>query len=216
MHRNTFFEKDFIDNILFNTEFELSSTMFIFEDMDWKSLVWFFKSMNITLSGGSTVKRHLLSTIHMRLSRFLLILEGFKPSFNNTLLSNNYNNIIHYHNSIENFSKNKDIFIIRNLIKNMEVFDNNEIDRRLYLLYKTMPYFFGKIVKRFETFNSEKKDETIKTICDLIFDNNFDQELKVRWRVSPIELEKDFYIKLKISDNHHHYNSKSKNNESKP
>jgi hypothetical protein len=74
-----------------------------------KILVNRFKKLDIVLSGGSTVKRHLLSPIHMRLSRFLLILEGYQVSFDKTIDSFQINNLIHSVNVVENFSKNKNI-----------------------------------------------------------------------------------------------------------
>lgn len=52
----------------------LNNCYFIFEQTNWVSLQIIFRSLNIDLSGGSTSRRHLLSTADVHLSIFLNLL----------------------------------------------------------------------------------------------------------------------------------------------
>jgi hypothetical protein len=142
-----FFTIKFTDELFFNFNSDLSTKIFFFEYTQWKILVRKFHDLGITLSGGSTTKRHLLSPVHMRLSSFLFIIEGYQESLDNTITSYQLNNLVHSFNVIENFSKNNDIWKLRNLIKKLDKYNEDEIDIRLFLLNKINPYYIKNLTE---------------------------------------------------------------------
>lgn len=95
-----FFTSSFFEKYIYAKKSKLIENVFIFEDLDWKGLVYHFKSLNITLSGGSTVKRHVLSPVQINLSRFLIGTEGLIESHSSTKESFKLSNIIHKKNLI--------------------------------------------------------------------------------------------------------------------
>jgi hypothetical protein len=141
-----------------------------------KILVNRFKKLDIVLSGGSTVKRHLLSPIHMRLSRFLLILEGYQVSFDKTIDSFQINNLIHSVNVVENFSKNKNIWKLRNAIKNTKKFNNEDIDTSIYLLNKIEPYFTETYFEKIEN----NPNISFEQIGELIIKTDFEDGIRFK------------------------------------
>lgn len=76
-----------------------------------------FRSIGITLSGGSVVKRQNFSTLHLNMARFILGTAGLIDSHNLTQESFRLSNTMHKKNLIENFSKNKKIWLIREKIR---------------------------------------------------------------------------------------------------
>jgi hypothetical protein len=131
---HAFFTKSYTDELFFDTQTNLSFKIFIFESTQWKVLVNNFKNIGIGLSGGLTTKRHVLSHVQMKLTRFLLILEGWTKSYENTTTSYKIHNIMHSNNIIDNFSKNKIIWEIRQKFKTLINYDNVALDKRLFLL----------------------------------------------------------------------------------
>lgn len=138
INSKVFFTENYTNNMFLEDDYDWNSKIFIFDDTPWNSLVNKFKSLGISLSGGSTVKRHLLSPIHMRLSRLLLIFEGHDKSYIRTIDSYKLNTIVHSKNSIKNFSKNKNILKLRNIFKNVEGY-TKDWDLWLFLIFKTHP-----------------------------------------------------------------------------
>lgn len=99
---HAFFNQYFIDELFFEENSDLSYKIFIFESTQWKVLVNTFKKIGVVLSGGSSVKRHVLSPVQMKLSRFLFLLEGWKKSYDNTKTSFFINNIMNNYNLLNN------------------------------------------------------------------------------------------------------------------
>nr|QWO71400.1 RNA polymerase [Lyophyllum semitale] len=54
-----------------------SRTVYIFEDISWENIVLLLKLSDLYISGGSSSKRHLISTVQVNLIEFLLALENF-------------------------------------------------------------------------------------------------------------------------------------------
>lgn len=196
-----FFTKSFIDENIFNLNVSLSSRIFIFEDSHWKFLVNRFKDLDIILSGGSNVKRHHLSPVHMKLSRLLLVLEGNHKSFNRTINSYDMESLIQGFNNIKNFSKNEDIWELRNALKNLEKYKTkgDEIDFRLFLLNKYNPenikYFACNIVK-----SNNNIGLSIDELADEIFNVNLDGGGMFDPKIEP-----HFKEKLEYFDQKYHF-----------
>ena len=111
---NLFFSEQFIYKFLLNKDFKNLNKIFIFDDLDWKGLVQKFKSLNITLSGGSTVLRHSISPVQLNLIKFILDIESEEYSAERIIKNTfNLNKIIHKKNLIETFSKDHKIWLIR-------------------------------------------------------------------------------------------------------
>lgn len=199
-----FFTEKYTNEMFLDKDYDWNSKIFVFDDTPWNSLVNKFKSLGISLSGGSTVKRHLLSPIHMRLSRFLLILEGHEKSYIRTIDSYKLNTIVHSKNSIKNFSKNKSIWKLRNIFKKVEGY-NNEWDLRLFLIFKTHP-------EKLESNEPDISNFTNKG--GYIFDAEHVEKYFNKFPVDKRDcynpkIMPDFYKNLEKYDTQHHY----KNNE---
>jgi hypothetical protein len=152
-----FFTSSFFEKYIYAKKSKLIENVFIFEDLDWKGLVYHFKSLNITLSGGSTVKRHVLSPVQINLSRFLIGSEGLIESHSLTKKSFKLNNIIHKKNLIDNFSKDKKIWLIREKIRfSPLVKQYNLICKLLYLYNKNFTSVINLI---FDNLNNYTKIE---------------------------------------------------------
>jgi hypothetical protein len=71
-------EEDFNITIIKGTqqkEIKPGIIIYSFEDTSWIEIKRKFKSLNISIGGGSNTKRHLLSSLHLKLSLFVLSLE---------------------------------------------------------------------------------------------------------------------------------------------
>ena len=109
----------------------------IFDNIDWKGLVKQFANLNITLSGGSTVLRHTLNPVQLKLFRFISDIESVESPAEK-LINDSFNlsKIIHKKNLIEIFSKDYKIWLIREKIRlNLEdrLYKNNYIKLSKYL-----------------------------------------------------------------------------------
>lgn len=127
----------------------------------------------------------------MKLSKFLQILEGFKKSDYNTKQSFWLGNLIHKTNVIENFSKNKDIWEIRNILKKLKLGKDDEIDIRLFLLNKINPNYILNILNELKNNPGNNEKVFIK-----IYSENFDK--------SEFLESRDFLTKLKYFDFKYH------------
>jgi hypothetical protein len=63
--------KGFLSNLESDT-----LTYFHFEGQSWFEILNEFRKHNIVITGGSTVKRHMLSVIQFKLAFLLLVLDG--------------------------------------------------------------------------------------------------------------------------------------------
>jgi len=71
-------------------EFEV---LFIFNRIRWSNVVYMFRIFNISIFGGSTTLRHLLSTVEYNLSMFLFFICDFRQDLVNKILFESRNNI---------------------------------------------------------------------------------------------------------------------------
>lgn len=82
-----FFTKKFLHEAIFAKNKIASSNfiLFCFSDRSWFHLVHSFKECGISVSGGSSSKRHILSSVQLRLSQYLIIIRGIQ--FNSVIES---------------------------------------------------------------------------------------------------------------------------------
>jgi DNA-dependent RNA polymerase-like protein len=73
------FNEGFLKKLMLNKEIKSNyfqnDIIFIFEGYIWSSIVGFFRWNNFIVSGGSNTKRHMLSPVQLRLSRFLIAFQ---------------------------------------------------------------------------------------------------------------------------------------------
>jgi hypothetical protein len=91
-------------SFLFETENNRSidrkyNLIFIFNDITWKNIVFLFKLYGVELYGGSSNKRHLLSTVHVNLVNFLLLMNNNELDYN--LIYKSFNSIDTYESKID-------------------------------------------------------------------------------------------------------------------
>ena len=78
--------------------------VFVFDSIYWENLVGVFKNLGISLYGGSSTRRHLLSTVQATLVKFLFLLNNYNLDklavYNSFIYVNKknkkFNNDIHY------------------------------------------------------------------------------------------------------------------------
>lgn len=147
-----FFTTWFLQKYLFSREYKLIENVYIFENLNWKSLVHLFSSLNITLSGGSTSKRQILSPVQMNLSRFLIGVEGLKESLTLTRDSFKLGSVLHKNNLIKNFSQDKKIWLIREKIRFTPLAVHYDyICKLLFFFSNNVPAFIDFIFARLNT-----------------------------------------------------------------
>ena len=86
----------------------LNQYIFIFKNLNWFTLQLIFKNWNITLSGGTLNKRHIVSTTNFNLIKFLISLD-FKDK-------DIYNSFSHFYK----YESSKEINLNKNQILNMD------------------------------------------------------------------------------------------------
>jgi len=137
-YSNIFFTKAFFNEVIQGKTLEFYDKIFIFEDLDWKGLVKQFSDLNITLSGGSTVLRHTLNPVHLKLFRFISDIESVElPAEKLVNESFNLSKVIHKKNLIETFSKDYKIWLIREKVRLY-------IKPELYLKFCKFLYLYNK------------------------------------------------------------------------
>jgi hypothetical protein len=77
---NLFFTKENIENALIKNK-NIHQFIFIFKNKDYGDIVAHLAIFNIILSGGSNTKKHILSPIQLRLSRFLIAILIFTGNY---------------------------------------------------------------------------------------------------------------------------------------
>ena len=83
--------------LFLNTNMQYNNIILIFNKFTWENVVTLLKSLNITIYGGNNSKRHLLSTVQVSLTKFVLLLNNMKISPNDIF------------SSFKDFKKIKDI-----------------------------------------------------------------------------------------------------------
>lgn len=146
IYKHNFFTDRFIKKFIFERKKELIEYIFIFEDMQWKTLVDSFKSLNIKLSGGSTVSRHILTPVQVNLSKFILGLEGLNESHLKSKNSFKLHKKLHTYLRLENFVKDRKIILIRKYLKHLTNPERNKyLIIQLYCIYKNSPQLINFI-----------------------------------------------------------------------
>jgi hypothetical protein len=200
---NLFFSKQFIYKVLLNKDFINLNKIFIFDDLDWKGLVQKFKSLNISLSAGSTVLRHSISPVQLNLIKFILDIESEEYSaewfIKNTF---NLNKIIHKKNLIETFSKDHKIWLIRETFRlhNIKIINYMDFCILLYLHNKYLPHL-------------------VELLFDQLIDVNYVKQHIIKMKNNPQVLSeynsldiKNFSLTLKEYDLNHKLINKKFNN----
>lgn len=150
VYDSNFFSEEFIQKYIFDNKINLIEFIFIFDNIQWKTLVANFKNINIILSGGSTVSRHVLSPVQINLARFILGSEGLKETHKISKESFQIHKKLHFLYKLENFVKDKKIWLIR---KYFNFFNepykpklNESLILKLYHLYINSPYYIDYIL----------------------------------------------------------------------
>lgn len=210
-----FFTKPFFNTYLLPKGQSLMDTIFIFELLDWKGLVAYFKKIDVVLSGGSTVKRHALSPVQIKLANFVFLTEGVSNALKASRKSFEINNQRHKSNLIVNFSKNKNIWFIREKLRLSEI--SKELYWKasvyLYLLSKANPSYIEHLLETWESWegsvslylqlekdtitNPELSTINLQVLCESLF--KWDSKYHpIEKRVKTLE-ELDIQFKAELS-----------------
>src|SRR5712664_2959493 len=92
-NKGSLFNKIFIDRMVNSEKYFKTNPLFIFSDMDWSVVVLLFKLRNIILSGGNTQYRHKISTIQLKLLRYLELITLKNEELINWCVINNMKDI---------------------------------------------------------------------------------------------------------------------------
>lgn len=90
------FEEENLNSL--SIEYDL---IFIFNNITWRNIVTLFKLKGINLYGGSSNRRHLLSTVQAQLTTFLLLLNDLK--LNKHLIYHSFKIFSNFNNNIERY-----------------------------------------------------------------------------------------------------------------
>lgn len=71
-----FYTQKFINDAFLNNN-DINHSIFLFKDLDYRDIVANLATFNILVSGGSNSKKHIISPIQLRLSRFIIALSPF-------------------------------------------------------------------------------------------------------------------------------------------
>nr|YP_010697841.1 hypothetical protein P1S03_mgp04 [Porodaedalea chrysoloma]WCF76802.1 hypothetical protein [Porodaedalea chrysoloma] len=74
--RKSGFDLGNFKDLLIKDSMSYNNIIFIFNGIAWCNIVYLFKSLNISIYGGSGSRRHLLSTVQSSLVKFLLLLDN--------------------------------------------------------------------------------------------------------------------------------------------
>ena len=119
-------------NLFIKDNMSYNNVIFIFNGITWNNLVKILRSLNISIYGGNSSRRHLLSTVQSNLVKFLLLLN--KLEIDPDLL---YSNFIKFKKTSD--SLDKKIFSLEDLIfnkKNGYTEDDDKILVEINLLTK--------------------------------------------------------------------------------
>jgi hypothetical protein len=168
-----------------------------------------FKILNYTLSGGSTVKRHVLSPVQVNLSRFILGLEGLNEGLEKSRESFNINTKLHKNFILENFVKDKKIWYLRQYFNFFKESDEKSIIIKLYSIFKNSPFFidfiFTTLCRSYWDFEFQEKTKNLQNsmnykiyIILLNFINKESFDLKLEYTM--IKDQEYFFKKIQDSD----------------
>jgi hypothetical protein len=117
-----------------------------FEDTSWFEIVSLFKFFNITISGGSTVKRHINSVIVAQLNLFLICLE--RENFMKKTW-NSFHNVSRISHRIW-YDYNLSIEEVNTCFNRWESIVKNEEERKEIIEYANKPYQINYIINLVE------------------------------------------------------------------
>jgi len=190
-----FFTEEFIQKYLLDNKIDLIELIFIFDDCQWKTMVSNFKNLNIILSGGSTVSRHILSPVQINLARFILGSEDLKNSHQISKDSFKIHKQLHNSYRLKNFVKDKKIWLIREYFKFNQAYSlqrHNSLILKLYHIYINSPYLIDFILYMiiYSEKHYYKNDHLLvcKFLSDLI-----DSETAVFFIEGPLIKNQHFY-----------------------
>jgi len=72
---NGFFTEKNLQNCMFSSA--MNNTIFVFHNLQYRSVVNKFATFNYIISGGSNNKKHILSPVQLRLARFIISISEF-------------------------------------------------------------------------------------------------------------------------------------------
>ena len=159
---DNFFEEDFIQKHIYNKPIDINNKIFIFREIDWKILRSKFKDIDYNLSGGSLTHRYLLTPNHMKLTHFILCLEGYQPALTGVTFSYLYHKKRHKLLNIEKFENNNYIKLIFDAVKALHKYSDSEILSVLYNLYYNDPKLIQVIFESVKSILLDFKDSDNK------------------------------------------------------
>lgn len=209
IYKHNFFTEEFIQKYIFDRKKDLIEYIFIFENMQWKTLVDSFKSLNIILSGGSTVSRHVLTSVQINLARFILGLEGLNESHQISQSSFKLHKKLHTNLRLENFVKDRKIRLILEYLKyfNNQV-EYNRLVINLYVLYKNSPLRFDFILVAIAWGNEHLYKDQPEIVYEKI--SNVLENSKLYFE--DFSKEGDILCKIQSLDSKLYYTNKKENN----
>jgi hypothetical protein len=77
---NNFFKEEIINSYLINNKEVSKYYIFIFNNISYREVVYKLRTFNIIISGGSVTKRHILSFLQLKLSKFIISVNGLNES----------------------------------------------------------------------------------------------------------------------------------------
>jgi hypothetical protein len=140
-------------------------SVFIFRNIPWNIIVFLFKIRGIDISGGSSPKRHMLTTVDATLKEFLDLLYNYNTNFiNKNILYESFKDKNRYLSSLINLDNYNDILEF-----------NIEIDNMLLtqLKWKDIGKFIEEFYEKKNNFNLDIYNQfkfklyilTFKNIC---------------------------------------------------
>lgn len=105
---NSFFTDAWICSLLIENRMKADNIIYNFCGIEWHEILFQLKLHNITVSGGSTTKRHILSSVQLTLSQFITFTLGRNPKLaiesfniaNNKILSMPINDLTNKENTL--------------------------------------------------------------------------------------------------------------------
>ena len=185
-----------------NLNLKGSRSLFIFYDLFWSTIVFYFKVNNIDISGGSISKRHIIHSVELQLLFNLIDLFDYNNenlsrlknivylNFNKDILSSSislelYNNYITNKNKLLNYTwedienENHDFFNEEDL--SLVSNNKNDVEVVINIIKNNLKFFMLMLINGIkdklnkEIFDLEKK---IQSLVNKIYSLNSDNTLK--------------------------------------
>src|SRR5882672_2486729 len=191
-NKGSLFNKIFIDRMVNSEKYFKTNPLFIFSDMDWSVVVLLFKLRNIILSGGNTQYRHKISTIQLKLLRYLelitlkneelinwCVINNMKDINNENYMNINENIMEQYKGEEQNthinilkeyVSYNKEILLLLSVVKNLIYFKKLKLslEEKLVNLKNTYKESEFKVIDSGMSKYIDKINRRIKSQNELI------------------------------------------------